>query len=101
MRIGIPAESASGDPLVAATPRTAAQLIALGYEVVVETGAGAGASFPDEAYAAAGAGIGSADEAWTADVVLRVNEPSPAEIGALRPRFDRRRADGAEQITPS
>ena len=44
MRIGIPAESASRDPLVAATPRTVAQLIALGYEVVA-AGAGAGAAY--------------------------------------------------------
>ena len=82
MRIGIPAETA-GETLVAATPRTAAQLNALGYEVVVQAGAGDGANLADTAYEQAGATIGSADDAWAADVVLRVNEPSPDEIARM------------------
>jgi NAD(P) transhydrogenase subunit alpha len=69
---------------VAATPATVGKLIALGYDVVVETGAGAAASFPDEAYADAGATIGTADDAWQADVVLRVNAPSVEEVPRLR-----------------
>jgi proton-translocating NAD(P)+ transhydrogenase subunit alpha len=69
---------------VAATPATVGKLLALGYEVVIETGAGAAASFPDEAYAAAGATVGTADDAWRADVVLRVNAPSTSEIPRLR-----------------
>src|SRR5215218_4967284 len=69
---------------VAATPATVTKLVALGYEVVVEAGAGAASSFPDEAYTGAGATIGTADEAWQADVVLRVNAPAPEEIGRLR-----------------
>jgi NAD(P) transhydrogenase subunit alpha len=63
------------------------QLIRLGYDVLVESGAGAASSFPDEDYAAAGAAVGSAGEAWQADVVLRVNGPTVEEIGLL--------ADGA------
>jgi NAD(P) transhydrogenase subunit alpha len=47
----------------------------LGYDVVVEKGAGESASFADDAYAAVGAMIVGADEAWGADVVLRVNPP--------------------------
>jgi NAD(P) transhydrogenase alpha subunit len=69
---------------VAATPATATRLVQLGYDVVVETGAGARSSFPDEAYASAGATVGTADEAWQADVVLRVNAPAAGEIGRLR-----------------
>ena len=69
---------------MAATPATVAQLVQLGYDVVVESGAGAGSSFPDEAYAAAGAAVGTATEAWEADVVLRVNAPATDEIGLLR-----------------
>jgi proton-translocating NAD(P)+ transhydrogenase subunit alpha len=69
---------------VAATPTTVAQLVALGYEVVVEAGAGGGSSFPDDDYAAAGARIAPAEDAWCADVVLRVNAPSTGEIGRLR-----------------
>jgi NAD(P) transhydrogenase alpha subunit len=69
---------------VAATPATVEQLVRLGYAVVVETGAGVSSSFPDEAYAKAGATVGTADEAWGADVVLRVNAPAAEEIGRLR-----------------
>jgi NAD(P) transhydrogenase subunit alpha len=69
---------------VAATPATVAKIVALGYDVVVEAGAGAAATFPDEAYAAAGAAVGTADDAWQADVVLRVNAPAVEEIGRLR-----------------
>jgi NAD(P) transhydrogenase subunit alpha len=50
---------------------------------VVEAGAGAAASFTDEAYTSAGARIGTADEACSADVVLRVNPPTPDEIARL------------------
>ena len=84
MHIGVPRETKARETRVAATPETVAKLVGLGYDVVVETGAGAGSSCPDEAYAAAGAAVGTADEAWGADVVLRVNAPAPEEIG--RPR---------------
>jgi NAD(P) transhydrogenase alpha subunit len=69
---------------VAATPATVEQLVRLGYAVVVEPGAGVASSFPDEAYVEAGATVGTADEAWGADVVLRVNAPAAEEIGRLR-----------------
>ena len=95
MRIGIPREEQPGETLVAATPKTAAQLVALGYEVVVESGAGAAATFADEAYLAAGAAIGSSAEVWAADVVLKVNEPSPAEIARLGRGRDSHRPDDA------
>ncbi|AGB20533.1 NAD(P) transhydrogenase, alpha subunit [Mycobacterium sp. JS623] len=81
MIIGIPRESLPGETRVAATPQTVGQLIKLGYDVVVETGAGAASSFSDEAFTEAGAEIG---EAWKADVVLKVNAPDNAEIAALR-----------------
>jgi NAD(P) transhydrogenase subunit alpha len=55
-------------------------LLGLGYEVVVEKGAGESASFPDDAYAAAGALIVGADEAWGSEVVLRINPPTEDEI---------------------
>src|SRR5215218_1113248 len=84
MIIGIPRESLPGETRVAATPQTVGQLIKLGYEVVVESGAGAASTFTDEAYTEAGAGIGPAEKVWTADVVLKVNAPDNAEIAALR-----------------
>jgi NAD(P) transhydrogenase subunit alpha len=84
LHIGVPRETRPRETRVAATPTTVTQLVGLGYDVVVESGAGAGSSFPDEAYAGAGARIGTADEAWQADVVLRVNAPAVEEIGRLR-----------------
>ena len=84
MLIGIPRERKPRETRVAATPATVEKLVRLGYDVVVEAGAGELSSFPDDAYAASGARTGTADEAWAADVVLRVNGPTEAEIGALR-----------------
>src|SRR3954467_12751020 len=84
LRIGVPRETRARETRVAATPATVGKLLALGYDVVIETGAGAAASFPDDAYAAAGATVGTADDAWRADVVLRVNAPSTSEIPRLR-----------------
>ena len=60
MIIGIPRESLPGETRVAATPQTVGQLIKLGYQVVVESGAGAASSFADDAYAEAGATVGAA-----------------------------------------
>ncbi|MEU9391962.1 Re/Si-specific NAD(P)(+) transhydrogenase subunit alpha [Streptomyces sp. NPDC048324] len=80
-RVGVVAESVSGETRVAATPATVRLLLGLGYEVVVESGAGEASGFDDRAYTDAGAGIG---EAWDADVVLKVNAPSDAETHRLR-----------------
>jgi NAD(P) transhydrogenase alpha subunit len=85
LRIGVPRETKARETRVAATPATVTKLVALGYEVVVESGAGQASSFPDDAYAQAGAVVvGPADEAWQTDVVLRVNAPSDQEIARLR-----------------
>lgn len=80
-QIGVVAESATGETRVAATPSSVRQLLGLGYEVVVESKAGAASGFTDDAYDEAGALIG---DAWQADVVLKVNAPSSEEIGRLR-----------------
>jgi NAD(P) transhydrogenase subunit alpha len=61
------------------------QLVGLGYEVAIERGAGARASFADDAYAAAGASLVDRVDAWSSDVVLKVNAPSEEEIGLLKP----------------
>ncbi|WP_216587399.1 Re/Si-specific NAD(P)(+) transhydrogenase subunit alpha [Streptomyces brasiliscabiei] len=78
--IGVPAESTAGETRVAATPVTVAKLVALGYDVVVEPGAGASSRFSDAAYAEAGARLG---DPWAAQIVLKVNGPSTEEIGRL------------------
>ncbi len=85
MLIGVPAESKPGEARVAATPKTVGQLIGLGYEVAIEAGAGARASFSDEAYAAAGASVVDGARAWAGDLVLKVNAPTEPEIALLRP----------------
>ena len=76
MRIGVPRESYAGEKRVATTPEVAAQLMKLGYEVVVESQAGAAANFADAAYEAAGCRIAPADEVWTgSDIILKVRAP--------------------------
>ncbi|SEG76842.1 NAD(P) transhydrogenase subunit alpha [Actinacidiphila yanglinensis] len=81
--VGVVSESQPGESRVAATPATVKQLRALGYQVVVETGAGHGASLSDEAFEEAGARIGDRVQVWGADVVLAVNAPSDEEIALL------------------
>ncbi|MDO9497325.1 MAG: NAD(P)(+) transhydrogenase (Re/Si-specific) subunit alpha, partial [Nocardioides sp.] len=61
MRIGIPRESRAGETLVAATAKTADQLQQLGYDVVVQLGAGVAAAQPDSAFDDVGVRVGSAD----------------------------------------
>ncbi|MFI2304320.1 Re/Si-specific NAD(P)(+) transhydrogenase subunit alpha [Actinacidiphila glaucinigra] len=82
MLIGIVSEARRGERRVAATPATVVQLAKLGYDVVVEPGAGARSSFPDEAYTAAGAGLG---DPLAADVVLGVNALSTEQLDGLKP----------------
>jgi NAD(P) transhydrogenase subunit alpha len=83
MPIGIIVEGAPGETRVAATPPTVAQLIQLGYEVVVERGAGSGSSFPDADYQTAGARLVDRRTAWGSDIVLTVAAPSDAELATL------------------
>ncbi len=77
MKIGIPREVHAGEKRVAATPETVGQLAKLGYTVALEAGAGEGAQFADEAYAAAGAQIVAEPRAlWAqSDIVLKVRAP--------------------------
>jgi NAD(P) transhydrogenase subunit alpha len=80
MRIGVPAESRPGETRVAATPATVTKLTALGYDVLVESGAGRAANFSDDAFHAAGAEIGTRSQAWGSEIVFAINAPSEAEI---------------------
>jgi len=70
---------------VAATPATVVQLVKLGYEVLVESGAGDPSSFTDAAYREAGAAIGATDQAWGAPIVFHVNAPDQAQVALLQP----------------
>lgn len=84
MLIGIPKETYAGETRVAATPKTVEQTRKLGYDVVIESGAGALASFDDGAYVAAGATVGDAEKVWGADLVAKINAPDATEIGLMR-----------------
>src|SRR3954470_3564364 len=81
MRVGIPRETTQGERRVALVPETVGKLAAVGFELVVEQGAGTAASFPDGAYTDAGAVIG---DPWGADGLVKVRKPSPGERERLR-----------------
>jgi H+-translocating NAD(P) transhydrogenase subunit alpha len=81
MKVGVTRETAPGERRVALVPETAGKLVAAGFEVVVEPGAGDAASFPDDTYVAAGATLGSP---WEGDAVVKVRKPDEAEAARLR-----------------
>jgi NAD(P) transhydrogenase subunit alpha len=83
MRVGVPRERAAGERRVALVPELAGRLVASGFEVLVERGAGEAASFPDAAYEEAGARI--VDDVYgEADAIAKVQSPSEDEVARLR-----------------
>ena len=84
MQIGIPRESLAGETRVAATPVTVEQLKKLGFDVIVEAGAGALASFDDAAFTAVGAQVVDSATLWQAPLIYKVNAPSDDEIARLQ-----------------
>ena len=87
MQIGIPAEVRGGETRVAATPETVKKYAAKGlHAVLVQSGAGKGASIPDDAYREAGASIiNDAGELYgQSRIVLKVRGPEPGELAMMR-----------------
>jgi alanine dehydrogenase len=85
MRIGVAKEIKPQEYRVALTPAGALELVHRGHDVIVERGAGAGSSFPDEAYEAAGARLAGVDEVWAeSELLLKVKEPIAPEYLRLR-----------------
>ena len=86
MRIAIPKERRPQERRVAASPDTVKRLVGMGHEVVIETGAGTGAAFPDAAYTAAGGRIApdEREALSTADIVLKVQRPEADEVGIMK-----------------
>jgi NAD(P) transhydrogenase subunit alpha len=84
--IGVPKETFPGEKRVATVPDAVPKLAKLGFEVIVQAGAGEGASIADEAYAAAGAKVvPDAAAVWSgADIVFKVRAPSLGEVRAMR-----------------
>ncbi|MDG4602940.1 MAG: Re/Si-specific NAD(P)(+) transhydrogenase subunit alpha [Defluviicoccus sp.] len=91
MKIAIPRERMPGETRVAATPDIVKKYVGLGFEVIVETGAGETAAMTDAEYQAAGASIGGNEQETLgqADVVLKVQRPllngDANELALLKP----------------
>jgi NAD(P) transhydrogenase subunit alpha len=84
MHIGVPAETRANESRVAATPETVKKYVAQGHTVTIQSGAGNGASFPDEAYTAVGAQIADAAAAFGAELVLKVQSPNVSELAFMK-----------------
>ncbi|AKO98294.1 alanine dehydrogenase [Marinovum algicola DG 898] len=86
MKIGCPSEIKPQEFRVGLTPNAAQEAISHGHEVIVQSGAGAGAGFEDEAYSAVGAGIvDSAEQVFAeAEMIVKVKEPQAGERKMLR-----------------
>jgi alanine dehydrogenase len=83
--VGVVREIKPDEYRVALTPAGARELRQRGHDVIVESGAGLGSSFPDSDYEAVGAHATSVEEVWaTADLLLKVKEPLPEEYDRLR-----------------
>ncbi|MBI1407717.1 MAG: alanine dehydrogenase [Caulobacter sp.] len=88
MRVGVPKEIKPGEHRVGLPPTAVREYVARGHQVLVETTAGAGAGYPDEAYVKAGATI-APDAAAVfagADMIVKVKEPQKVEWERLEPR---------------
>jgi H+-translocating NAD(P) transhydrogenase subunit alpha len=85
MKIGIPRETAPGERRVALTPESVEMFKKLGYDLMIESGAGAQASFSDDAYRATGVTVlPGAEELWKqSDIILKVTGPSSEEVGRM------------------
>src|SRR5205809_6643683 len=84
--IGVPREIFPGEKRVATVPEVVPKLAKLGFGVIVQSGAGEGASFSDDAYAAAGAKVvPDAASIWSgADIVFKVRAPTREEVASMR-----------------
>jgi len=85
MKIAIARDTLAAEKRVAGSPETVKKLVALGAEVFVAAGAGAGSSMTDDMYLASGAKVVAEDEACgDADVVLRVRHPAVAALKKMK-----------------
>ena len=75
----IPRETDQGETRVAASPETVKRIASLGYDVVVEAGAGSASRVTDDEFQKAGARAGKAADGAKADIVLKVRRPTAAE----------------------
>jgi alanine dehydrogenase len=87
MRVGVPKEIKNHEYRVGLTPASIKELVDAGHEAFVETGAGEGIDCPDSTYTKVGATIlpNAAAVFETAEMIVKVKEPQPAEIALLKP----------------
>ncbi len=86
MIIGVPKEIKNRENRVGVVPAGVKALVAHGHQVMVQKSAGLGSGISDEAFSNAGAKIvATADEIWSADMVMKVKEPLPDEFPLMRP----------------
>ena len=87
MRVGVPAEIKADEYRVGVTPTAAREYVHHGHQVFVQSGAGQGAGYGDDAYERAGAVIVADAQAVfdRAEMIVKVKEPQPAEWARLRP----------------
>ncbi|GCR72558.1 pyridine nucleotide transhydrogenase alpha subunit [Escherichia coli] len=84
MLVGIPKEIKNNEYRVAITPAGVSTLVKHGHKVIIEKNAGTGAGFSDDEYINAGATIGTHEDAWSAEMVMKVKEPQPDEYRFFR-----------------
>lgn len=85
MIVGVPTETKTAEARVAMTPDGVRELVAGGHQVLVQQGAGEGSSIADGDFRAAGATlVPTAEDAWSAELVIKVKEPQGEELGYLR-----------------
>ena len=103
MRIGIPKEIKVKENRVSCTPSGTRMFVQRGHEVLIEQGAGVGSGFQDEDYKNSGATlVPKAEDAWAADLVIKVKEPIEPEYPFLRDDllFRHRARDAATRASP-
>lgn len=84
MKIGIPLETRPGETRVASTPEAVKKLAGKGLDILVESGAGTRAGYPDGSFAEAGAQITDRAGAYDVDILLKVRRPDAEDVAAMR-----------------
>jgi NAD(P) transhydrogenase subunit alpha len=85
LTIGVPKETIEGERRVALVPEAVKRYVAAGVSVLVETGAGEGSFIADASYADAGATIVDDGVFGNADLIIKVQKPTPDEVDPMRP----------------
>lgn len=83
MKIGIPKETLAGEKRLAASPKSVQALVKMGFDIAIESTAGEHANFNDQSFIDAGAEIVDSMNAWSAELVLKLNAPTSIELAQM------------------